>query len=163
MESNYFHLAAAELVKARPQDFVVNADTVKEVEAKCAATRKAALKANPPEAVPARVEYNAVRKQLYDLTEHAKNCEIRLNNEAGNVSHFLTLISDLLKKKKAAITDNRLGDERFCEHQLVKAEEELQDARERLTKEQRYNQAAVRALRNFDPARLVELKAELAI
>ena len=162
-EHNYFGLAAKELIKNRPQDFIVTADTVKEVEAGAKKMREARAKANPPQAAPARVEYNALRKQLYDLTENAKNCEIRVNNEAANVSHCLTLISGFLQAKKAAIADNRLGDERSYEHRLVIAEGELQEARERLTKEQRYNQAAVRALRNFDPARLAELKTELGI
>ena len=163
-EHNYFGLAAKELIKNRPQDFIVTADTVKEVEAGAKKHRAVMAKLNPAKPTPARVEYEALRRKLYGLQQDEKNLEIRVTNEAGNVAHCLNLISDFLRAKKAAIADNRLGDERSYENRLVIAEGELQEARERLVKQQKYHAGAVRDLRNFDGHdRIAELQTELGI
>lgn len=111
-----------------------------------------------------RAEYNRLRKQLYDLHQAAKNVEVKVNCAADEVKHWERNIEDLLSRKKIAVAENRLGDERFCERQIEKAENELLDARERLTREQRSNHSAVRELKAWktaNGARLEELSKSL--
>jgi|SRR5579859_1195280 len=142
-----------------PKLMVVDFADLDKKAAKMRAERDAA---NPPKPEPIRVEYNRLRKELYDLQQHAKNCEVRVNNEAANVKHWERNIEDLLKRKKKAVADNMLGEERSCERQIEMAETELLDARERLAREQRINSAAVRELKAFPHvARLEALKVEL--
>ncbi len=114
---------------------------------------------------PAAKEYRELRKQLFNLKTLTKSTEQKVNNAADEVKHWQRNIEDLKKRKAAAVAEDRLGDERFCERQLAKAEDELLDAREKLTKEQRFNHGVVRDLRNwqaeFGP-RLDELAKEFS-
>lgn len=132
------------------------------VEQTQAALRAARDKANPPKPEPVRVEYNRLRKQLFDLQQHAKNMEIYCNEQAGKVKLFEQRITDLLKQKKA-VADNPLH-ERFCEHQIQTLETELLDAKTEFNRAKNQNSNAARGLRAFDGhARIAELKKELGL
>lgn len=119
-------------------------------------------KLNPPEPEGARPEYNRLRQQLYDLQEQAKGAEVYCNNKADAVRGLETRINDLLKEKKQAVSENHLGQERKCEHQLTQLEKELVDAKEDFNKAKHWSGQAARALKAFvGHARIAELKAEL--
>ena len=113
-----------------------------------------------------RTEYNRLRKQLYDLQQAAKNTEVKVNCAADEVKHWDRNIDDRLKRKKIAVAENRLGDERACERKIEHAENELLEARERLVREQRYNHGTVRDLKNWQTEhgpKLDELKKEMGL
>lgn len=109
-------------------------------------------------------EYNRLRQQLYDLQQQAKNAEVFCNNKADGVKGLEQRINDLLRKKKQAIAEGHLGDERNCEHQLQQLETELIDAKQEFTQAKHWSVQAARALKAFDgQERIAALKKELAL
>ena len=159
MEFSTFPLFVTENLKNRPQDFVIDIEKVEEAGKKMRAARDAA---NPPKPEPARAEYNRLRQQLFDAQRWAKDAEIYCNDQAGNVRLLEQRINDLLKKKKQAIAEGKLGDERICEHQLQLMETELIDAKQEFHRATRQSAQAARALKAFDDhERIAELKKQL--
>jgi hypothetical protein len=121
-------------------------------------------KANPPKPEPMRVEYNRLRKQLYELQQASKSAEVYCNNKADAVKGIEHRINDLLKAKKQAIADGHLGDERKYENQLQLRETELIDAQEEFAKAKRWSVQAARVKKEFEfneNGRIAELKALL--
>lgn len=117
---------------------------------------------NPPPSEPARAEYNRLRQQLYTLQQQAKNAEVFSDNKADAVRGLEQRINDVLKKKKQAVTDGHLGQERLCEHQLKQLERELPEAKDEATKAKHWSAQAARALKAFDGhERIAVLTAEL--
>ena len=117
---------------------------------------------NPPQPEPARQEYNRLRQQLYNLQQQAKNAEVYCNNKADEVRGLEQRINDVLKRKKQAVAEGHLGQERLCEHQLQQLERELPDAKDEATKAKHWGAQAARALKAFDGhARISELVKEL--
>ena len=113
------------------------------------AINKANREARDPNNTP-RNEFSKLRREQYNLKEDLKGCEVRLNEKASDVHEFEKKVADLLTKKQAAKAAGQLGDERKYEHLLLRAEEELMDARDVLEKYRKANNAAVRALKNWN-------------
>lgn len=117
---------------------------------------------NPPEPEPTRAEYNRLRQQFYDLRQQAKNAEVHCNNKADEVKGLEERINDLLRKKKHAVAEGHLGQERLCEHQLQQLEKELVDVKDEFSKAKHWSTQAARALKAFEGhERIAVLKAEL--
>jgi hypothetical protein len=162
MEFNSFPLFYKENLRTRPQDFIVNDATVAQVEQTAKKMRAERDAANPPQPEPARIEYNRLRQRLYDLQQRAKDAEVFCNNKADSVKGFEERINVVLLKKRQAIADGHLGQERACEHQLKQLETELVDAQKEFTQAKHWNAQAVRALKAFDShARIAELKKQI--
>ena len=160
-QENYFSLAVKAEHLKNPDFMKVD---VAQIEAGAKKHRAVMAKLNPAKPIPARVEYEALRRKLYNLQEAAKHSEVRLTNDAGTVSHCLTLISGFLKSKKVAAAESQLGQERWLESRLVATEADLATAQARLIDSQRNNDAVVRELSNFDGHdRIAELQTELAL
>jgi hypothetical protein len=168
MGHNYAGLAFKDQLEKHPEVFDLTG-----LDAKINATTKAAherhaandlaretkLGVNTPKAI-----YNKLRKELFDLQEQARGAETRVNNEAATVRMFQSQIEDLLKRKKKAVVDGALGEERRIERGLLAQENELLDSRERLLKLQRDNHRAVQALKDWktaNGAQLAELQKEI--
>jgi len=160
-EKNYAGLAFKIALEKHPETFIVTDADITSIEQGQAARRKAMDIINSkPE--PARIEYNRLRKQLYDLQQEAKNTEIYANTAAGAVRLLETRINDLLKRKKSATEANLLGEERTCEHQIQQLETELLDVKTEFNRAVLQSARAGRALKAFDGhQRIRELKKEL--
>jgi chromosome segregation ATPase len=110
--------------------------------------REAEAKANPSKVTPLQVELNKLRGELFNLQQNAKGTEQRVNNEAGNIKLLEKRVTEAIKSKKQYEDDGNLLGARTLERQIQELETELNDTRERLVKEQRYNAGAARELRN---------------
>lgn len=109
---------------------------------------------------PVRVQYNTLRKQLFDLQEWAKHAEIYCNSKAGEVKQLERRITDIIKQKKAAVDNPRA--ERNFEHQIQLLETELLDAEKEFKRAKIQSGNAARGLKAFDGhQRIKELKKEL--
>jgi hypothetical protein len=159
-EFSSFPLFVKTNLETRPQDFIVTDAAITKIEQAQAVRRAAEDKAKPPE--PLRVEYNRLRRELYDKQQYAKHTEIYCNEKAGSVKHFEQSINDWLKQKKAAVEVGHLGQERFCEHQVELLEAELLDAKIEFNRAKHQSANAARALKAFDGyARIKQLEKEL--
>jgi hypothetical protein len=160
---NYFSLFVRENLKNRPQDFTITDAQLATIEKQQAARRAVDNKINAkPEA--ARSEYNRLNGQLFNLTQHAKATESRVNNVAGTVKLLEVRTAEALKIKKQHEDAGNLMGARTYERQIQGLEDELVDEREKLIKEQGYNQGAARALRTWQTEngpRLLELKKQV--
>ena len=160
-EHNYAGMAFKANLEKNPDLMTVD---VAKIDQSQKTRRDWEAKNNPPKPEPVKVEYNKLRKQLFDLQQCAKGSEVRVNDAVATVRHFEVIITNLLTQKKAATTDGRLGDERGCEHLLVAAESDLQNARENLAKWQKENSATARELRTWQAdngARLTALEKQI--
>ena len=167
-EHNYAGLAFKENLENHPEMYDLTGldekpkATQQQIAARDAANklqRETKLGINEPRAI-----YNRLRKELFDLQEQARGAETRVNNEAVTVRMYQSQIEDLLKRKKKAIADGALGEERNIERRLLAEENDLLDSRERLLKLQRNNHCAVRALKDWQTAngaQLAELQKEI--
>ncbi len=163
MEFNYFGLAAAQLIKDRPQDFIVTDKDVERITQNAVKRCAEMDRLNPRREIP-RKEYNQLRETLYNLQQNAKNTEIFYNTCADKVRAFEQRINDLLTRKKAAILANELGNERSLENQVQLIETELIDAKEEFAWSARRSTEAARALKAFDQhERIAELQKELGL
>ena len=161
-EGSYLGLAFRANLEKNPDLMKFDVEQFEEDQQKHRAAMNAA---NPPKIEPVRVEFNRLRGQLFDHQQHAKAMEIRVNNEAGNVHEFERRITAVLKLKKEHEDAGNLLGARSYEHQAQQLENELADARDRLVKDQRYNAAAARGLREWQQEhgpRLKELQKEVA-
>jgi len=100
-----------------PTYSLVRKEAAGELAEKNRITRETATGGNSQHA-----EYNRLRKQLYELQQAAKATEVKVNCAVDDEKHWEGNIEDLLKRKKVAVAENRLGDERFCERLIEKAE-----------------------------------------
>ncbi len=126
--------------------------------------RAARDKAQPPKPQPARVEYNQLRQQLYDLQQHAKHTEDYCNTQVAEVKLLERRIDDVLKLKKSAVEEGNLRGERNYENQIQMLETTLFDAKKELTRATVQSGRAGRGLKAFaGRQRIEELKAELGI
>jgi len=147
-----------------PDWFTITDESIRQVEQRQkelrAVRHKAHVDSHPP--VPLRPEYNRLRKELFDLQQHAKHTEIYSNEQAGRVEVIESRITDLLKQKKAAVGAGHLGQERFCEHNIQLLETELIDVRVEFNRARNQSTFAARGLKAFDGyARIAELQKEL--
>lgn len=168
MGYNYAGLAFKDQLEKHPEvfdltglDAKINATNraVQERHAASDLARDTKLGVNTPRAI-----FNRLRKEKFDLEEGTRGAETRVNNEAANVRMFQSQIEDLLKRKKKAVVDGALGEERRIERGLLTQENELLDSRERLLKLQRENHRAVQALKDWktaNGAQLAELQKEI--
>ena len=84
------------------------------IEANQKKVREARDKANPPKPEPLQVEFNRLRRDLYNLESRAKNSEIHTNNLAGNVRLLEQRINEARKEKeKAAASGNALAESNY--------------------------------------------------
>jgi len=152
-------------LQQHPEVFTIPDDIAVIIEKQQAVRRAAEEKVNPPKPEPARVELNRLRSQLFALQQTAKATEQKVNNEAGNVSGLEQRINEAIKTKNGYETAGNLLATRNTEHGIQLLEDELSDARDRLTKDQRWNAGAVRELRTWQTEngpRLKELEKEVA-
>jgi hypothetical protein len=160
-----FPLFVSHNLKTRPQDFIINDEVVAQVERTATARRTARDAANPIKPEPARQELNRLRGQLFSLEQNAHATEVRVNHEIGNVRLYEENLGVVLKTKKQHEDAGNLLGARTYERQAQALENELNDARERLVKNRRYNTGAARELRTWQQEqgpRLLELKKEVA-
>jgi len=111
-----------------------------------------------------RAEYNRLRQEKFNLEQDCRCFETRTNNAAADLKLCQQNIEALLKRKKKAIADGALGEERQIERGLLAHENEQLDFQDALLKQQRYNHSAVQALKNWkqaNGARLAELSKEI--
>lgn len=134
-----------------------------QVEAKGAELREWDAKNNPPKPEPARIEYNRLRQQLWQLKQDATNAEVRVNHEAGNIREWEKQINTLLVLKKKAHDAVQLADERAAERQLVQVEADVADAKIRYEQRKKEFAQAVRTLKGFNHSRLKDLEKELGL
>jgi chromosome condensin MukBEF ATPase and DNA-binding subunit MukB len=143
-----------------PKLMTVNLGEVEAFGAQVRAQREKA--APPPGKADLHKEYNALRQQLFNLTQNAKAYEQRANDAAGKVRLLEQRINETLKLKADAASAGNLRGERTFENAIQRIESELADAQEEFDKNKRWSGQAARALRAFDGAdRLIELKAIL--
>src|SRR5260370_15576386 len=83
-----------------PEWFTIPDDIGTRAEKISANVRAAHEKANPPNPVPAQVEYNRLNNQLFNLKQTAHATEVRVNHEVDNVRLFEGQLTTLLKGKK---------------------------------------------------------------
>lgn len=162
---SYLNLFIRDNLEKHPEVFTITDETVAHVEAHGKKFRAERDAADPPKPEPIRVELNRLRGQLFDLKQHAKNTEIRVNNTSGNIKLFEQRITEMLKEKNNQDEAGNLRGVRSAEHGIQLLENELADARDRLAKELRDNSHAARALREWktnNDARLKELQKEVA-
>ena len=152
-EHNYFGLTVRAQMEKDPSVFSLDGldEKLKETQKKIAAVdaanklqRDTTTGVNSPKAI-----HNRLRKELYDLQEYTKATETKVNNEADNVREFQNRVEVLCEAKKAAIAAGQLGKERNIEHRIEMVEDELLDSREKLTRIQKDNHRAVRALKDW--------------
>jgi hypothetical protein len=108
---------------------------------------------------------NKLRGELFNLQQNAKGTEQRVNNEAGNIKLLEKRVTEAIKNKKQYEDDGNLLGARTLERHIQELETELNDTRERLVKEQRYNAGAARELRTWQTEngpRLKELQQQVA-
>jgi hypothetical protein len=160
-EHNYAGLAFKDQLEQHPEVFDLTGLTEKiNATTKAAHERHAANDLardtkrgiNTPRAI-----YNKLRKELFDLQEQARGAGTRLNNAAADEREFQSRVEALLIRKKKAVVDGALGEERCIERGLLAQENELLDSRERLLALQRDNQRAVRALKDWEAAHGAQL------
>lgn len=159
VSGNYFPLHYKHNLEINPQDFVVTEKTCAEVERQ-AAEQRAKQPAPVRTTTDLRVEYNSLRRKLFELQQNARSLETKTNELAGKVHNLEQRLSEVLTKKKAFAKDNNLLGERHQEHTAKALEVEIEDAVKEFEQHKRWSASAFRELRNFDGhARLAELKA----
>jgi len=123
--------------------------------------KNAALRASRDVEAPRR-ELDDLKKEKFRLEIGVTSTRQKVANCEADIREFQNRITGLLKKKKRAVADGRLGDERACERQIVSYEEELAGAQLRLISLERDRVGAEQDLKNFNHARLTELQNKLA-
>jgi hypothetical protein len=160
-QENYFGLALKATLENNPEVFDLTG--LDEQLAKAHKERQA-LNAKNEEAKPkqpAAKQLRDLKNQLWLHTRACKDSETLVNNHAADVVARQLNIEDLLKRKKNADGENRLGDVRSLEGQIERVEEELADARIALAKAQKFNHATLaqkRAWHQANDERLNELQ-----
>lgn len=161
---SYLNLFIRDNLEKHPEVFTITDATVAHVEAHGKKVRAERDAANPPKPVPAQVELNRLRSELFNLEQNAKGMESRVNNTAGKVKLLEKRITETLKLKKQHEESGNLLGARSYEHQAQQLENELADTSELLAKERRQNGITARALREWqtnNTSRLVELRKEV--
>lgn len=103
---------------------------------------------------------NRQKLEHYRLKQDAKNAAVRLNEyEVPDVRHWQAEVDKWLKAKKAAEVEGSLGNERQAELELVKAEEQLLAAQQRLERYRNENTRAVGLLKAWEAENLPSKKA----
>lgn len=142
-----------------------NPDLMRFDEKEFAATlkkqRESAAKLNPPKAVPVAVELSRLRSELFDLQQQVNSTKQKITDGEGNIKLLEGHITAAIKESKKYTAAGNLLAARGVEHKIQKFESELNDARDRLVKEQHYSTASARVLRTWQTengARLKELE-----
>src|SRR5260370_41964880 len=108
-EHNYAGLIFRNEREQHPEWFTMTEEAVNAAAKRATDAAQALHKLNdaakPRE--PVRVEYNRLRKLLFDLQQHAKYMEINCNEWAGNVKLLEQRITDFLKQKKVLVVNRR--------------------------------------------------------
>jgi capsule polysaccharide export protein KpsE/RkpR len=103
---------------------------------------------------------NRQKLEHYRLKQDAKNAAVRLNAYGvPDVHHWQGEVDKWLKAKKAAEVEGSLGNERQAERELVKAEEQLLEAQQRLERYRSENTRAVGLLKSWEAENLPAKKS----
>jgi hypothetical protein len=114
---------------------------------------------NPPKPEGHAKELQRLRRELFNLSEGAKNNEIYRNNKAGEVRLFEQRLTDAIKQKKVAIANGNERGERNHEHAIKQRERDLADAEKEFQKAEQCSAQAARALKDWPHyARIEELE-----
>jgi capsule polysaccharide export protein KpsE/RkpR len=148
---NYFGVAVKANHEKNPDLMKVDVPAIEEAAAK---VREARAAANPPKPIPARVEYDALRKAQFNLQNSVTGCEVRLKDARETVVHWEKSVASLLKKKQAASVAMELGNVRGYEHNLVAAETDLGLAQTNLTVWKKEHTQVVQTLRTWQAENL---------
>jgi hypothetical protein len=153
MEANYYGLAMRVLQERNPEVFDTSgldeqlakgAKERAELNAINDAKRAARDGSDKPENECAKL-----RRELYVLTERAKNTEIYTNNMAGEVKLLQQRIEEQLKLKKDAALAGNLRGERLYEDGVQRLERELVNVEKEFQRARRVSAGAAIALKDW--------------
>ena len=164
MESNYFGLAATQLIKARPEDFIVTDETVAQLEQTAKQMRDDRDRTNPPKPQNAYDEYRQLRARLYQLERGVENSATYFTNIEGNVALIQVNLKDAEQRKKQAFNGGNTRFEKNVDHTIDRLKEELVEAQKELRRAKRNKEGAAEALEAFDQhERIAELATQFGL
>lgn len=118
--------------------------------------------ANPPATEDSAKELQRLRRELFNLTERARNTETYCNEQAGRVRLLEQQTTDAINRKKMAVAAGNALAERNAEAAVKQIEGEMHDARKEFYRAQRVSASAARELNNWPHhARVEQLEKEL--
>ena len=159
-EHNFAGLAFKDLLEKHPEMFDLTgvpekiAKTIKDTQALDA--KNAAARTDPKKEL--RKEYNRLLNEHFNLKQQAQGAENRVNESAGQIRNDEQRLTILLNEKAKTESPKGLY---YIERSIVKLEEELTNEKQKYSRLRTENLNAVKALKAFDGARLVAVKAEL--
>jgi hypothetical protein len=160
LDGGYFGLAAKAEQEKHPETFDITGldekitKTLKDCRALHA--KNDAAKTDPRQEL--RKEYSRLLNDHFNLKQQAQGAENRVNESAGQIRNHEQRLTILLNRK--AETESAIG-LRNIENAIVRLEGELAEEKQKYSRLRTENLNAVKALKAFDGARLVALKAEL--
>ena len=114
-----------------------------------------------PDKTPSQ-ELQRLRREVFNLSERAKNTEIYTNERAGQVKLLESNIAHALQQKKNAAVAGNLLAERNAEHTIKRTEHERDEAVQEFERARKVSAGAAVALKEWPHhARLKELQTSL--
>jgi len=166
MELNYAGLVFKNAIEKNPDVFSLEGvnERIAQTIAKSQATASinaAARAEKDTEGLELEREYNELRLKLHSLKEELRGCENQVNEHAAKIRNTDKQLTTLKIMLAAATEANNPLQEKAIKHLITKAECELIDAKNAHHLACRYNRKAVKQLREFDTARIDDLRKQI--